>query len=104
MNQAAVFIAKKMENMPFEGAVVKASSKSVIINRGGEFGVTVGTELVMKTLGELLTDPDTGAILGREDGDEIGKLKVTKVSPKTSTCIVTSGAKQPKRGTPVYQN
>ncbi len=58
----------------------------------------------MKTLGDLLTDPDTGAILGREDGEEIGKLKVTKVSPKMSYCIVTSGEKKPKTGTPVYEN
>jgi len=104
MNQAAVFIAKKMENMPFEGAVVKASGNTVIINRGEEFGVTVGKELTMKTLGELLTDPDTGAILGREDGEEIGKLKITKVAPKMSYCTVTSGEKTPKAGTPVYEN
>lgn len=103
MNQAAVFIARKMEEMPFEGAVVKSSAKTVIINRGDEFGVTVGKQLVMKTLGELLTDPDTGAILGREDGDEIGKLKVIKVAPKMSYCTVTSGEKTPKTGTPVYE-
>ncbi len=103
MNQAAVFIAKKMESMPFEGAVVKASGKTVIINRGEEFGVAVGKELVMKTLGDLLTDPDTGAILGREDGEEIGKLKVIKVAPKMSYCTVTSGEKSPKSGTPVYE-
>jgi curli biogenesis system outer membrane secretion channel CsgG len=103
MNQAAVFIAKKMEKMPFEGSVVKASRKTVIINRGGEFGVEIGKELVMKTLGELLMDPDTGAILGREEGDEIGKLKVIKVTPKMSYCTVTSGEKKPKSGTPVYE-
>lgn len=103
MNQAAVFLARKMEEMPFEGSVVKASGKTVIINRGSEFGVSAGKQLVMKTLGELLTDPDTGAILGREEGDEIGRLKVTKVTPKMSYCIVTSGEKKPDKGTPVYE-
>lgn len=104
MNQAAVFIAKKMEKMPFEGAVVKASGKTVIINRGEEFGVEVGKSLVMKTLGDLLTDPDTGAILGREDGEEIGKLKVVKVDPKMAYCSVVSGEKNPSAGTPVYED
>jgi curli biogenesis system outer membrane secretion channel CsgG len=103
INQAAVFIAKKMESMPFEGAVVKVSENTVIINRGEEFGVAAGKELVMKTLGDLLTDPDTGAILGREDGSEIGKLKVVKAAPKMSYCTVTAGEKNPKPGTPVYE-
>lgn len=104
MNQAAVFIAKKMEQMPFEGSVVKVSGASVIINRGEEFGLTTGQELVMKTMGELLTDPDTGAVLGQEEGEEIGRLKVVKAVPKMSYCTVVSGEKKPAPGTPVYQN
>lgn len=104
INQAAVFIAKKMEKMPFEGSVVKATKTSVIINRGSEFGVEVGKTLVMKELGELLTDPDTGAILGHEDGKELGTLKVTKVDEKLSYCTVTSGEKNPPPGTVVVEN
>lgn len=102
INQAAEFIAKKMEEFPFEGSVIKvAKNGQVIINRGGEFGMEAGQELVMAEEGELLTDPDTGAILGKEEGEVLGKLKVAKVDEKMSYCDVISGDKNPPAGTVV---
>ena len=102
INQAAEFIAKKMEEFPFEGAVIKTSdSGSVLINRGGEFGVEVGQELVMGSEGKTILDPDTGAILGKEEGKTLGKLKVSKVDKKFSYCAVTDGEKNPPSGTVV---
>jgi curli biogenesis system outer membrane secretion channel CsgG len=99
--KASEFIAKKMESFPFEGSVVKASGGQVYINRGSEFGMEVGQDLIMATEGETLTDPETGAILGKEDGKTIGKLKVAKVDAKLSTCDVTDGEKNPPAGTRV---
>jgi curli biogenesis system outer membrane secretion channel CsgG len=99
--KASEFIAKKMESFPFEGSVVKASGGKVYINRGSEFGMEVGQDLIMATEGETLTDPETGAILGKEDGKTIGKLKVAKVDAKLSTCDVTDGEKNPPAGTRV---
>jgi curli biogenesis system outer membrane secretion channel CsgG len=102
INQAAAFIAKKMEAFPFEGSVVKvAESGQVIINRGTQFGVEVGQALVMGTLGTTLMDPDTGEVLGKEEGKVIGKLKVTKTLEKMSYCDVTEGEKAPPAGTVV---
>lgn len=101
INQAAAFIAKQMEELPFEGSVIKTAGGQVLINRGSEFGVEVGQQLVMKTEGELLTDPDTGAVLGQMDGEEIGTLEVTKVAEKFSYCKVLSGEKAPAAGTVV---
>ncbi|MFO7535684.1 MAG: CsgG/HfaB family protein [Kiritimatiellia bacterium] len=97
--KASEFIAKKMEVFPFEGSVVKASGGKVYINRGSDFGMEVGQKLVMITEGETLTDPDTGAILGKEDGVVIGKLSVAKVDAKLSVCEVTEGEKAPAAGT-----
>ena len=99
--KASEFIARKMEVFPFEGSVIKASGGRVYINRGSEFGMEAGQELVMATEGELLTDPDTGAILGKEDGAVIGKLKVSKVDAKLSICDVLEGEKNPAAGTRV---
>ena len=102
INQAAAFIAKKMEEFPFEGSVIKVTKKGqVLINRGEEFGVAVGQELVMTEEGETLIDPDTGAILGEEEGEEIGKLRVAKVAEKFSYCAVTAGETDPDPGTVV---
>jgi len=102
INKAAEFIAKKMEEFPFEGAVIKTSDGGqVLINRGSEFGVEVGQELVMGAEGKTITDPDTGAILGKEEGKTIGNLKVSKVDKKFSYCTVTGGEKNPPTGTVV---
>ena len=99
INQAAAMIAKKMETFPFEGNVVKVSdSGQVIINRGSEFGVEAGQELVVATEGSVLTDPGTGEMLGKEEGKTIGKVKVAKVLEKISYCDVTEGEKNPAVG------
>ena len=63
--------------------------------------VEVGQALVMATEGQELTDPDTGASLGKEEGKTIGKLKVTKALEKVSYCEVTEGEKSPEAGTVV---
>lgn len=94
INQAAIFLAKKMEEMPLTGSIVKVSdSGQVIINRGSEFGIEVGQTMKVQELGEELTDPDSGASLGREEGKMLGDLKVTKVLEKVAYCEVTKGEK-----------
>lgn len=100
INQAAAFLAKKMEEFPFEGNVIKVTDRGqVIINRGSEFGVEVGQELAMVEEGEELVDPSTGELLGSEEGEQIGSVKVVKVSDKVSYCDITDGEKNPEIGT-----
>lgn len=102
ITKASEFIAKKMETFPFEGSVVSVSKTGqVIINRGEQFGVQVGQSLTMTTEGEMLTDPETGEALDREEGQVIGQLKVAKVSEKVSYCDVTEGEPKPVPGTVV---
>jgi curli biogenesis system outer membrane secretion channel CsgG len=101
INQAAVFIAKQMEEFPFEGNVIKAEDGEVIINRGSEYGVEPGQTLVIETEGETLLDPMTGAVLGSEDGELIGTMEVTKVREKFSYCKVTEGEQNPEVGSVV---
>jgi len=100
INQAVAFMAKKMEDFPFEGSVIKVSDNGqIIINRGSEFGVEVGQSLSMVTAGEELVDPDSGELLGTEEGETIGTLKVAKVSEKVSYATVESGETNPEPGT-----
>lgn len=102
INQAAKFFAQQMENFPFEGSVIKVSDKGqVLINRGSEFGVAVGQELVMAEQGEELLDPDTGEVLGNEEGEEIGILRIARVTEKVSYAEVVSGEANPEPGTTV---
>ncbi len=100
--QAAVFFARQMENFPFEGSVIRlARNGEVIVNRGSEFGVEVGQNLVMIEQGEELIDPGTGEILGVEEGEDIGTLRVVRVQEKVSYAEVVSGEKSPATGTTV---
>jgi len=99
INQAAIFFAKQMEEFPFEGSVIKATSKGVIINRGSQYGIESGQILIMTEEGEMLIDPDTGEILDEEEGEEIGKLKVRKVKEKVAYCDVIDGEEDPEPGT-----
>ncbi len=102
IGQAVELISQRMDDVPFEGAVVQVSqSGQVIINRGSEFGVQPGQELVMAEEGEQLIDPDTGAILGRDEGRTIGRLRVARVQENIAFCDVIDGEPQPARGTRV---
>ena len=102
INKAAEVIAKKMETFPFEGNVIKVNdSGQAIINRGSEFGMEVGQELVMAKEGELMVDPDSGAVLGMEEGKVIGKCKVAKVAEKKCYADIIDGEKNPPAGTVV---
>lgn len=102
INQAAIFIAKKMEEFPLSGSVIKATDDGkVIINRGSEFGIAEGQTMTMATEGQELVDPDSGASLGKEQGKVIGQLKVSKVTDKVSYCDVVEGEKSPAAGTVV---
>jgi len=101
INQAVVFMVKAMKELPREGSVIKATSKGVIINRGSTYGVEIGQELIMQEEGEELMDPGTGEILGMEEGDVIGKLKVKTVKEKYSYCSVVDGEASPQPSTVV---
>jgi curli biogenesis system outer membrane secretion channel CsgG len=100
--QAAKYIAQQMEEFPFEGSVIQVDNRGrVLVNRGSEFGMVSGQRLAMRTEGEQIIDPDTGAILGTTDGESIGTLQVTQVADKFSYCKVVEGNSSPARGTQV---
>lgn len=100
INQAVRFIAVKMEEVPFSGTVISASQDGrVLVNRGSNFNLTPGCTLSMFSAGKELLDPESGAILGREDGKPLGELRVTDVKDKFSYCEVIAPGEIPATGT-----
>ncbi len=97
INRAVVFIAEKMSALPVEGSVVTVAGDQVIINLGGEYGITTGQTFTVKKKGEVLTDPTTGQILGSSEGAVVGTIEVTKTQDKFSYCKLASG-EMPARG------
>ena len=103
INQATRFIALKMEEIPFSGSVIStASDGRVLINRGSNYNITPGLVLKMKSAGRELLDPETGAILGREDGKSLGELRVAEVKDKFSYCEPIPPSESPSQGTLVF--
>jgi len=83
IDRAVVYIATQLEELPFEGRVIKARGKSLFVSAGERNGTKVGDEFVVFSKGEELKDPDTGEILGFDE-EEIGSIKITKVKTKFS--------------------
>ena len=103
INQATRFIALKMEEIPFSGSVISSSDNGrILINRGSNYNITPGMVLKMASAGKELIDPETGAVLGREDGKPLGNLRVDEVKDKFSYCIMESEGSLPEPGTLVY--
>lgn len=97
INQATRFIANKMESLKVEGSVVALAGEQVIISLGENFGVTPGQIFVCRKDGEVLTDPASGEVLDRVEGEVTATLEVVKVREKTSYCKLVEGT-LPERG------
>ncbi len=95
--QATRFLAKQFEDFSLEGAVVTVSGDRIIINRGSNYNLSPGQKFVIQEKGELLTDPTTGEILERIEGQVISEIEVTKVSDKISYAKLTDG-EMPAKG------
>ncbi len=98
ISQAVKFIAREMEDYEITANVVMAQSEDrIVINRGEDYGVSVGSRFAIREKGEILTDPETGEILDVFEGEITGRLEVNRVSKKVAYCKLVEG-QMPKRG------
>jgi curli biogenesis system outer membrane secretion channel CsgG len=98
ISTAVEFIATEMEDYDITANVVLARSKDmIVINRGEDYGVSVGDQFLIREAGEVLTDPATGEILDVFEGTVTGKISVNRVSEKVSYAKLVEGS-LPLRG------
>lgn len=95
IEKAVKYICQKFAEESWQGAVMKVKGKKVYINSGSSEGIKPGMVLCV-CQGSTLLDPHSRVNLGM-DLEEIGKLKVIKVSPKFSECFLIEGY-EPKIG------
>ncbi len=76
-------IANRVADVVYPAKVLSKLDKQVTFSRGEGSGVALGQVWVVYALGQELTDPDTGASLGREEL-QVGKVRVTRIAPKFS--------------------
>lgn len=96
-NKAAYFVALKLEDLPWEGAVMKVEGKKIVVNAGTNVGLKAGMTLKLLAKGEEMIDPDTNESLGF-DSSEIGEIRIVSVAERFATCEVVSGGTGAKRG------
>ncbi|MDB4964818.1 MAG: hypothetical protein JWN44_507 [Myxococcales bacterium] len=87
-------VLSKADAKPWSGAVAKVGKGGKIyITAGSDIGLPVGAALTVRRLGDEITDPSTGAIIGHELGKIVGRLQVADhLNEKLSVCVAQKGA------------
>jgi hypothetical protein len=97
VRDASQQIADRVVNVAFPAKVLARTDKQITINRGDTTGAEVGQVWNVMSQGKTLVDPDTGEVLGREEGI-VGKARITAVQPKFSTAELIEGADKVTEG------
>ncbi len=90
IDNAVFLIASKMQDVQWQGYIVKVSDGKVYINAGKNMNVMKGDTFTVYSKGEELVDPETGMTLGFEE-EKIGKITVVKVEDKYAIATVDEG-------------
>jgi hypothetical protein len=78
--------------MPFQGKVLAVDSQSLTVKAGTRSQLKVGSQLAVYHLGEALSDPDSGQILGYKE-DKIGIAKISShQNENLSVAAIVSGS------------
>jgi curli biogenesis system outer membrane secretion channel CsgG len=87
-------VIEKADAKPWSGTVAKVGKGGKIyITAGSDVGLPVGATLTVRKLGEEITDPSTGHVIGHEMGKMVGRLQVADhLNEKLSVCISNKGA------------
>ncbi len=86
-------VVAKAVGKPWSGSVAKVSKGKIYITGGSDAALPTGATLAVRRLGEEITDPSTGQVIGRELGNVVGKLQVAEnVSEKLTLCVAMSGS------------
>jgi hypothetical protein len=94
INQMIGKVLAKADSKPWAGAVAKVGKGGKIyITAGSDIGLPVGATLSVRRLGDEITDPSTGHVIGHEMGSTVGKLQVAEhMNEKLSVCVSVKGS------------
>jgi len=90
INDAAQRISARLNDVPWQGKIIKATAGKAYINAGSSGGIENGMEFEVLRPGEALIDPDTGMNLGSETA-RVGRIQVTSVQDKFSIAKIIDG-------------
>jgi curli biogenesis system outer membrane secretion channel CsgG len=90
LNQAVGHITARLEQVPWQGRIIKAEGDQIYINAGANFGVRPGDRFACFHPGQALIDPETGLNLGGKD-TKYGQIEVVEVQEKFSIAKPAGG-------------
>ena len=70
--------------------IASVNGESVMLNRGKGAGIKTGQIFKVFNQGNVVTDPDTGEVLGASE-EEAGTIKISAVNPKFSSGKIIKG-------------
>ncbi|MHA2610393.1 MAG: CsgG/HfaB family protein [bacterium JZ-2024 1] len=80
-------IAEEMKKLPWQAKVSLVKEDKIYLNAGKNGGIQVDDVFFVYSVGEAITDPDTGAVLGFEQ-TKMARIQVTEVQDKFSIARV----------------
>lgn len=94
VDECVELIADNFEKIPWSGRILKVNPDGTVLMKPGSQGnVKEGMEFDVYQEGEVIIDPDTGSLMGREE-TKVGSIKVTEdmLSGKASKAKVLDGS------------
>jgi len=92
VRSAASAVVQAANKRPWSATVAKVAQTGVYVVAGAGSGLAVGARLKVRALGDEITDPASGQIIGRELGKILGTIKVAShVNDKLTLCEVSDG-------------
>lgn len=86
--------AKKLITDAFPVMVIKLSGRSMVLSQGASM-LDEGASYELVRMGEKITDPQTGLVIGRME-DPTGTVRITKTMDRMSFGLLLSGAIDPQ--------
>jgi curli biogenesis system outer membrane secretion channel CsgG len=86
-------IENQMENIPWQGKIIKVDGTTIYMKPGSDAGVKIGDSYAIYAKGEDLIDPDTGLSLGSEE-TKVGSIEVTSIiaNGKAAKAVIKMGS------------
>ena len=85
-------VIRKLSSMPFQGKLLAIDGPSLILKAGRRSQLKEGTQLAVYHIGEALTDPDNGQVLGYRES-KVGVIKIANhQNENLSSATIVSGS------------
>lgn len=91
---------RRVRHVPFECVVTRVEGRqALVLDRGLDAGLEPRMTLYVSGKEEVLLDPQTGEVVGRDAPQAYGQIVVYRVNSRNAYARPVPGTKLPKRGT-----